>query len=211
MYVTANPYTSQVAGDSFHDIVDVWADEFDEATRTVRPEAVVSAARDAADRYPDKRLIVHFMQPHYPFLNHPNLRFESWDPEQMRGNKRDSGDGPHNVWQALELGLVDRDEVWAAYADNLRHVLDPALDLAVDLGNRSVLTSDHGNMLGERAWPIPVRLWGHPMGIRTPELVKVPWAILSGDRREVTDDGVYDYGIEKEEDIQERLRDLGYA
>ncbi|MFB6192539.1 MAG: hypothetical protein ABEI11_04365, partial [Haloarculaceae archaeon] len=153
----------------------------------------------------------HFMQPHYPFLDRPELTFESWDPEEMRDDERTSGNDPHNVWQALELGLVDRKVVWEAYADNLRRVLAPALNLAADLGNRSVLTSDHGNMLGERAWPIPIRLWGHPMGVRTPELVEVPWAVLSGERREVTDEGVHDHEFEAGGEVEERLRDLGYA
>lgn len=209
VYVSANPYTSRIAGDAFHRIVDVWAEAFDEETKTVPPEPVVQAARDAAETHPDKRLIVHFMQPHYPFLDHPDLTFDSWDPDRMRADVGHDGTGPHNVWQALELGLLDRERVWAAYGDNLQRVLGPARTLAATLGNRTVFTSDHGNMLGEWAWPIPIRLWGHPTGVRSPILVDVPWAVLDGPRRDTTDEGIT--VAEPGADVEERLRDLGYA
>jgi hypothetical protein len=77
---------------------------------------------------------------------------------------------------------------------------------------RTVITSDHGNLVGERAWPVPVRLYGHPEGIRHPALVKVPWAVIEGDgRRAVVDEGVHAVTGEADEVVEQRLRDLGYA
>lgn len=43
----------------------------------------------------------------------------------------------------------------------------------------TVVTSDHGNHLGEFATPFPIRLYGHPEGIRTPELIRVPWLVVA--------------------------------
>lgn len=211
VYVTANPYVSRIAGDAFHDVVEVWADDFDSDARTVLPEDVAAAVRTARDNYPDKRLVAHFMQPHYPFLDHPELTFKSWEPDHMHaGDDGHTGRGPHNVWQALELGLVNHETVWDAYADNLKRVLDVALPLVSELDGRTVVTSDHGNMLGERAWPVPLRIFGHPPAVRAPELVEVPWVVYDGDRRDVTDEGARDTTAPGE-DVEARLRDLGYA
>jgi hypothetical protein len=69
VYVTASPmYRTVEMDDAFHDVVDVWQTDWDEERQTVTPDAVMSAALKAREAYPDKRLFVHFMQPHYPFI-----------------------------------------------------------------------------------------------------------------------------------------------
>lgn len=211
VYVTANPYTMMVAGDSFHQIVNVWEKEFDEESGTVPPQKMREAAQEAADTFPNKRLIVHFMQPHYPFVNAPELSFDGWDPDRMQTREYKDSDGPTNVWQALELGIVDKETVWDAYADNLRLGLSAAHELVDELDGRTVFTSDHGNMLGEWAWPVPIRLYGHPRNLRTPELVEVPWAIFDDERRTTTDEGTTDTSREADAAVKRRLRELGYA
>ncbi|MFD1512907.1 hypothetical protein [Halomarina rubra] len=209
VYVSANPYTSTVAGDSFHELVEVWREGFDEEEATVLAEDVAAAARDAHERHPDKRLVVHFMQPHYPFVGHPDLRYASWSPDEILDGAY-ANERPHDPWQALDMGLVDHEQVLSAYADNLRYVLDEAFDLAADVGGTTVLTSDHGNLMGERMWPLPVRGYGHPRGLRSAGLVDVPWAVLDGDRREVTDDGVTAVEEAASEEVESRLQALGY-
>ncbi|ELZ23103.1 hypothetical protein C475_15679, partial [Halosimplex carlsbadense 2-9-1] len=89
-------------------------------------------------------------------------------------------------------------------------------ELLGELSGKTVVTSDHGNMLGERARPIPIREWGHPDGVYTPELVTVPWLEYeSGPRREVVAEAPVDEtesGDAVEDDVvAERLRNLGYA
>lgn len=211
VYVSSNPYTSTIAGDAFHELREIWRDRFDDEERTVLPETVADAALAAHDEHPDKRLIVHFMQPHYPFLGHPELRYRSWDPDEIvEGPAGD--EPPHDPWQALALGLADRDDIWNAYSENLGRSLAAALDVAAALDGRTVITSDHGNMLGERAWPVPLRLYGHPEGVRHPALVEIPWAVLEGDdRRRITDEGVGAIDDAATELVENRLRDLGYA
>lgn len=63
VYVSANPHTTLLAGDTFFELVEVWK-EHDAVPNQIDPHHVVDAALDAHDRHPDKRLIVHFMQPH---------------------------------------------------------------------------------------------------------------------------------------------------
>jgi len=70
VYVTANPqlYRVQDGTDGaapinvyFHDQIEVWQDNWHEEHRTVMPGPVTEAALDAAERYPHKRLIIHYM------------------------------------------------------------------------------------------------------------------------------------------------------
>lgn len=62
--VSANPHATKVAGSSFHDIEPVWERDFSEGVTKPPASEMVQAAREAHERYPDKRLIVHLMQPH---------------------------------------------------------------------------------------------------------------------------------------------------
>jgi hypothetical protein len=209
VYVSANPFTTKLAGDAFHEIYSVWQDSFDEKQKTVLPGSVADAAREAHAAHPEKRLIVHFMQPHHPFITDERFAaFSEWDIRAITGN--DQPARPHSPFEALGMGLVEREELWTAYGDNLRAVLSPALDLAADLGGRTVLTSDHGNLLGERGWPVPVRLYSHLPGVRLPGLVRVPWAVIDGERRRVTDNGVRSTADADASEIKQRLRALGY-
>lgn len=68
VYVSANPHTSLEASDSFHHIYELWETDFDDEVGVVRPDTVRDMAVEAHERFPNKRLIIHFMQPHGPFL-----------------------------------------------------------------------------------------------------------------------------------------------
>lgn len=209
VYVTANPqhYRKTDRGfisAQFHDVVEVWQEDgWDEEVRTVRPETVADATERAHDEYPDKRLLVHFLQPHYPYLG-PTGR-EHFD--------NDSLDFFNRVLNG-EIE-VDDDVLCRAYHENLEAVLPSVKRLLESLGGRTVVSADHGEMFGERAFPLPMREYGHPSGIHTEELTKVPWLVFeNGPRREI-DAGRADEA-ESTDDVEtdvveQRLRDLGYA
>lgn len=162
--------------------------------------------RWAAAQYPNKRLVVHFMQPHFPFLT---------DETEFDKGHLESDDDVFHMWMQLMTGQLELTaaELRALFADNLRRAL-PAVERAIDLlDGRTVVTSDHGNMHGERSWPIPVRVWGHPPGIYHPALVEVPWLISEGEdrRRIVAEPPVSDPTDGTDTDVGDRLRCLGYA
>jgi hypothetical protein len=152
-------------------------------------------------------LVVHFMQPHYPFLTD--------ETEFDKGHLENAGTDEGNVWAQLLEGTLDVDEstVISLYDENLRRVLPSVERLLDELPGKTVVTADHGNMLGERARPIPIREWGHPRGIYTPELVTVPWLVVDGETRRdiVAEQGVEDEDGAQEDVVKERLRELGYA
>jgi len=211
VYVTANPQLHQHREDidaAFADVVDVWAGEgWDDESGTVLPETVTDAALSAAEANPHKRLVVHYMQPHYPFLG-AETAFEG-------GDFTDADADHENVWVQLLRGDIDRDreEIWALYADNLDRVLPHVERLLAALDGRTVVTADHGNMVGERSFPIPFREWGHPRGIYTPELVEVPWLVHeAGPRREIRASSAAHRDVSNDDGVvADRLRDLGYA
>lgn len=157
VYVTANPYSTEIAPDSFHEIIDVSRDSWDSGLGTVPADKVADAAVDALHSYPNKRLLVHLLQPHTPFVE-SNL----------------PADVIESPFEAIITGRIAREPVEQAYLDNLSYVFDYVESLIEQLPNRTVVSADHGEMLGEGAWPVPIRCYGHIPGIRTPELNDVP-------------------------------------
>jgi hypothetical protein len=214
VYVTANPHVYRLGDDVFHDVVDLLETRWDEESRTVRPEAVVEEAITAHETYPDKRLIVHFMQPHFPFLGPTGAEF----PHQGLETHLDDDDrsGAPNPWFALIHDRdVDVEAVLAAYRENLDVVLPHVEALLEALPGKSVVTSDHGNLIGERGTPVPVRMYGHPRGLHQDELLAVPWLEVDADeRRRTVSEPPVRAGSEADPDeqvVDRRLRALGYA
>lgn len=111
--------------------------------------------------------------------------------------------GTTDIWEAVGLGYEDADEVWGAYGDNLRRVLD-AIEPLLGHDGRTVVTSDHGNNLDERMPLLPTQLYWHPTGIHHPALREVLWAVIDG---ELVDDG----DRQVTADVEEQLNSLGYA
>jgi hypothetical protein len=63
VYISANPHTTLLANNTFHELIEVWK-EYDVSPNQIDPTEMVTIAKRANERYPNKRLIIHFMQPH---------------------------------------------------------------------------------------------------------------------------------------------------
>lgn len=205
VYVTASPmyYRNRGSLDAeFHDVIDIWREGgWHDEYRTVLPETVVEFAREANDAFPKKRLIVHFLQPHYPFVG-------------PTGRKRFELNDLNFEWDKAVAGELDTPDrvLWEAFRENLEIVLPHVEDLIMELPGQSVVTADHGQMINERSSPIPMREYGHPPGIYTEELVTVPWLqYQNGGRKEIVAERPTDAGSEVDDtDVQDRLESLGY-
>lgn len=211
VYVTANPqlyrHRSEIDCD-LHDIINVWMEDgWDDQIGTVHPETMMDYTLDSAEMYPNKRIISHFIQPHYPFLN-SETTFDKGHLEEL------DKDTP-SFWKRIMKGelQVDRKKVWDAYLENLEITIPHIEKLVDSLHGETVITSDHGNMVGERSSPIPIREWGHPPGIYTEQLVKVPWLkVESNEEKEIVSEQAREEDTEVNEDtVSQRLRDLGYV
>lgn len=212
VYVNSNPYPPSIGlyEGTFHAVVDLlkeWNDEL----QTVHPETVVNAAIEAHEEYPNKRHIVHFMQPHFPFIGDygKEIAAKGWSL-----NEGHSVPVPDTVWQQLRKGQdqVSEEVVLEAYYENLDIVLDHVENLLDAVSGRIVISADHGNMVGERIGPFPTRKkYGHYYGVYTVELVKVPWFIIEkGERREIQTDLPSKEVALSKSTIENRLSALGY-
>ncbi|WP_248904860.1 hypothetical protein [Halocatena marina] len=219
VYVTASPQLHRRRdriNTVFHDVINVWQREWDEEHGTVLPETMTKYGRRAAKRYPNKRLIIHYIQPHYPFIENPEIDV---------GRRLQMTNGGKDIWEQLLAGetTVSRNDIWQAYRNNFRRVLPSIHELLDLLVGASVVTSDHGNMIGERSSPLPIREWGHPSGTYTEELVMVPWQVIpSTERRNIrseppknrqqmiSSDPPERRRRSTEHIARDRLRDLGY-
>lgn len=220
VYISANPWITKKAPDSFHHIENLWVTNRDLTTReldksqtlkqagvdtgeTISATETTNIALEIAGEYPNKRLIVHYLQPHAPYIGNPDGTEKSddeIDPHLHPGR-------PH--WE----GTIDSQECWEEYKNNLEYVMYHVWRLLDEVEGKAVVTSDHGEMFGERIDPFLMRGYDHPLGLRTPELVNVPWAVLDRERRTIKDDGVNCHSISEGqmEEVNDRLRNLGYA
>jgi hypothetical protein len=75
IYISANPFINSVksvkgflGADHFYRVYDLWLDYWNESKGTVLPEIVVDKSIRICAEHPDKRAIIHFVQPHAPYL-----------------------------------------------------------------------------------------------------------------------------------------------
>lgn len=211
VYVTANPHVYELPDDTFHAVENLLESRWDEDAGTVQPEAVVEEAIAAHEQYPDKRLIVHFMQPHFPFLGPTGRTFDHMGIEGLDADDRSEAPNP---WFGLIYdGTVDAETVLTAYQENLELLFPHVERLLESLGGKSVVTADHGNLIGERGFPIPMRMYGHPRGLNRDEVRTVPWLeIEAADRRRTVSEPPQESATASDEDVvEDRLSALGYV
>jgi hypothetical protein len=209
IYVSSNPYTPRIPNGTFFKTVNL-LDDWDPEYETVLPEVVTRKTIEAHDEHPNKKLIIHLMQPHYPFIGKKGQQLSH---RGLRNPQSDTADKP-SVWDELQWGFnreITEKSVLQAYRENLQLVLDEVKELLDSLGGKSVITSDHGCLIGERLSPIPVKGFGHTPELRVPELTQVPWLEVTADnRRKIeTDRPIASTEID-EQVINKRLKAFGY-
>jgi len=172
IYINANPLVElYIPRDKFFKFVPVWKFAWNSELKTVLPEDVSRFSKLYHKKYPDKRLIAHFMQPHIPFLDYPELGggLSAYYTLQGKRNKQIK-----NPWELAKRGEIPVDLLLKAYESNLRRVLPVALDLGSFLRGKTIITADHGNAFKKLSFP-PYFVRGHPCGVYIDELLKVPW------------------------------------
>jgi hypothetical protein len=214
--VTGNGYTDRVFGDggetgsaaipfgpSEYDVVnpedfdyleelwraDIADDEWliGEGERMRRHPRYATERAIAAGRAVDsERLLVHYMYPHdpYPLADEP-----LWRP-----------------FDALRAGTASRSEVWEAYLDALRLVLDE-VELLLDNvdADRVAITADHGEAFGEYGF------YRHVIGCPIPCMRRVPWVETTAtDRKTYRPTAPEPTATGDDVSVDEQLRQLGY-
>lgn len=166
----------------------------------VSPSLVTEIGREINEQYPNKRLILHYSQPHYPYLGET-------------GKKYFSTQNSSNLTEAVSKTdkRVTPEIVTKSYKENLKLALSEVKKLLPSLDGRTVITADHGELLGERLYPLLSRQYGHPVGVYVDELVKVPWHIIDSDsEKEIVEGEQVTIPTYDEHFVDEQLGYLGY-
>ena len=192
VYVTANPWVNRLAAHSFHKIISVWKDGWDDKLDTVHPKTMTEYAKKAAKEYPDKRLIVHYMQPHQPYI------VEKWSlPAIMSADYM----RPKEITRQFERGNLGPLAVWDAYKRSLEATLPHVFALINELKGRTVISADHGELFHKKVLIFTLKS-GHYWGIHVPELIKVPWVVFEGEERKQTEE------VDEKERLKGKIRAL---
>jgi Sulfatase len=214
VYITANPTVTQGFSPRFHKVISVWKDEWDSKYQTVLPERMYERTLQAMAEFPNKRLIIHFLQPHRPFVGYP---YPNWWRFKKPGAKYLHIWGDFNERGRSWLGQVDKATLMALYRNNLAMVLPYVKRLQDDLPGLTVITSDHGEAFGDWLHPlVPFRVYGHPSRTRIKALIKVPWLVAESERKKDVTPAPQTVPTEVLSDqdeklIEDRLSALGYV
>lgn len=166
------------------------------------PQEVLNAGIRAAGEFPNKRIIIHFMTPHTPYIG-PRAN-EIWNKYRAQNPPIDS-----SLIKAARFGYITDEELKEAYSENLDIVLEYVKTLLDNLEGKTVITADHGELLGEKVFGL--KDYDHKMNYYVSELRHVPWLEIDTDeRRTIVKEKPIDSDYFTDEKINERLRALGY-
>jgi hypothetical protein len=140
----------------------------EERIASVHPARVAGAARrHVAGHGQPTYMIVHFLQPHAPYVGRIPMAFGT-------AGYHAQGMGKYQCQmlrpeRAVQTGQVTWQEIRQAYMANLELVLPYAMELASTLKGKVIITADHAELLGERG------LFGHEFHYYSRFVQIVPW------------------------------------
>lgn len=223
VYVTANGYGAQIGKGVFHDLL--FTDEDDAVTDVdvlhstaegMAPSTVYNAALESYNKYQNKRMIVHFMQPHDPYLGRRAERLRdrvenegvvirARDPEKIDKYSTNQEKVFNTLAGAAKKGHITISELREVYIENLEIVMKYVKSLLREVEGKAVITADHGEYLGKNG------KIGHPKYEYTEELRKVPWMVVDSDSRpDIEEETPVEPTTVSNDAIEKRLKNLGY-
>lgn len=142
----------------FRKIIDLWLTAWDNKLGTVPPGKVylsvnaylVLTKRSGKDNV---KKIIWFLQPHYPYLSELITNIISKYIEETTFKDFISGKLDRLLRHiTLSIAKIDINSVKKAYEENLSLVLNYVYKLVNKLDGTIIVTSDHGELLGECIW-----------------------------------------------------------
>lgn len=219
VYISANPHTDRTLDKSvFHCVIRSYNEDTltDRELDQVHPRYVTAAALDNYSEFNDKRIILHYMQPHAPYLGPKAKALRSELAETGLEFVREAGERPPGVYkhllEAARDGHVPEENLRECYDENVQIVLEEVGRVLEALDGKTIVTADHGELLGETVTAATVtRRFGHPSNFHAPELRFVPWLeIESQSRRDIQTNQPVEPKTIPEERVNEQLGALGY-
>lgn len=157
IYITANPWASKNPyyrpETKFYKVYHVWKTHWNDKYETCLAGDVTKVAVKVRKEYPNKSLIIHYMQPHQPFIGETKLYGDS--PEDKKFKRK-------TLWYSSK--------VKEAWKDNLIYALKQVAPYIEQFNEKTIITADHGDSF---------RFHGHPPELPVKELLEVPWYIIN--------------------------------
>lgn len=197
--VTAQPRTVLLREDDFYDVIPVYEENWDEDLGTLPPEIMAKRTIETHDKYPNKRILSHWIQPHYPFIG--SDKFSDYKVKK------------ESIWKDLKRNSIDQTdaEVYRAYENTLEYTLPHVSKVVENVQRRVVVSSDHGNAFGVDKSSIPFKIYGHPRDIRIPQLTNIPWSVFKCPNRPTIRGDERKARNMTSDVVDDRLADLGYT
>jgi hypothetical protein len=186
--------------DNFHKVINAYDTHWSEEYGTILPEGNTELGLKAIRENPGKRVIVHYVQPHLPYLDRPHKLVKRRTERQLayknpiEGTIASTLNKCKNIFPAQPFWAIEKlfgssagiGEVYfkegfeglrKSYEYNLRRALNSAKPI-IDKYRKDktiVMTADHGKVLGEHCG-----LFSHGW-YKFKEVTTVPWFIVDGD------------------------------
>ncbi|MBC9987905.1 hypothetical protein E4P24_16250 [Haloferax sp. AS1] len=205
-------------GNHIQNIVHMWDHEWDPSLGTTPPEEVTDEALRHANAERPTRIVVHYAQPHVPYIGDETI--EAWSSDEVP-----SYEGVDDIQDLLRLdkkrptqvvldkirsGEVIDKELERAYRSNLHYVMEEVVRIVYRVDCPVVVTADHGEHLGEK---------GYYLHEEDSTIVrKIPWLSVNDDEIGILNNkkSPSDRHSTKEsldvsnKELEEQLKHLGY-
>jgi hypothetical protein len=210
-YITSNMFTSKMDSSTKSTIgrlEEIWEDYWNERYGVTLPRHVSNEVIRQNRKGEEEKVIAHYMQPHEPFLSPVNTGSFFENNKDFKEEVENWGQrkGGKPIWEHLRDGDVSYDSVWEDYKRNLRIVLNNIEILLENVEfDNVVITSDHGNAMGENG------IYGHPYGVHTESIRRVPWIKVGSTEDKNSIDTPNKNKKENNITVDEKLEALGYV
>jgi len=197
IYITGNHFAGTLDQSDFTSLVQA-SNYGDWAYSSASPPAniITDLAIDTARNHEWERCIVHYMQPHKPFLSKGDSRGDVDVKDWSIG---------YDLYKNHFRGELTKEDLVNGFISNLEYVLEE-VELLLDNidAPTTVLSADHGQALGDDG------LWDHTVGVKHSSMKRVPWVVTSAQDRAEHEPNEFDYTDYDQELIEENLKQLGY-
>jgi hypothetical protein len=195
--ISSNVFAGEYVPNQIGKLDDLTKWGWDDTVDIVPAHTVTDAAVDIGRRTDFDRYLVHYMQPHYPFLERGQRRTDI--------TTRTDWSSCWEAWYAVMRGEATSNELEALYRENLEYVLPEVQSLLENFdAETAIITSDHSNAVGQQG------MYGHPGYVEMPLLREVPWIqTCATDTQSLQPD--IDRGETADAKRQDQLEALGYV
>lgn len=219
-YISANPHVNTLnlkigdfrggcnsdwnAKNKFVEIKEPWITEWNPEHNTVTPQDLKNYVIGHKDEIEERKTIIHFIQPHRPFINNPDSKISQWGTRKKLQNEEEESKGSESL---IEFVFKKTCVIWKPIFDRLSKRHKSIFRDTFGLGGRyrrfynkrgsenveefyekdlELALREIAELIEELEGKIVITSdhgeswgenyeYGHPIGSNNPVLLEVPW------------------------------------